>query len=157
MIEEKHPRGSRVSRVIALLGVLSVTYGVSMIFLRVFVLFLLETSPRPVRYSLLAFAASSAVDLLLQASFILGGVGLLAAKAWGRTVSLYSAILNVAFIILLASHFFVGLVVGRGDAGSQPWLGVSLTALSALIRLLYPILLIVLLNYRSIKRCLQPA
>lgn len=98
------------------------------------------------------------VLLILGISLCFGGVGLLRLKAWGRNLSIGVAAAEIAWALIdfAISIFFVyPLMVKMGGErfpqAPQMVLNVVFGTLSALAKLVYPVVLLICLNMRSVK------
>ncbi|MBI5116934.1 hypothetical protein HZA56_10720 [Candidatus Poribacteria bacterium] len=102
------------------------------------------------------------VLLILGVSLCFGGVGLLRLKAWGRNLSIGVAVAEIAWVLIdfgISIFFLYPLLAKMGGGfpqASQMVLNVVFGTLSALVKLAYPVALLICLNIESVRRQFEP-
>jgi hypothetical protein len=106
---------------------------------------------------------SMLVMLILGIGLLVGGIGLLKLKPWGRSLSLGVAVAEIVWIIFsfAINIFFVypraaEMMAEQSPQSSQMAMNVVAGTVGVLFALVYPIVLLVCLNLTSVKEQFQP-
>ncbi len=105
---------------------------------------------------------SGFVLLILGILLLIGGIGLLMLRPWGRSLTLGVAAAEIVWVLIdfAISVFFIfpATIQAAGGALQGPQMigNVVLQILSAILKLVYPIILLICLNLRSVREQFEP-
>jgi hypothetical protein len=107
---------------------------------------------------------SAFVLLILGILLLIGGIGLLTLKPWGRSLSIGVAAAEIVWVLVdfainvfLVSPWTIQ-TAGEGMSQGPQMVGtVILQILMSLLKLAYPIILLICLNFKSIREQFEPS
>ncbi len=106
---------------------------------------------------------SAFVLLILGSLLLIGGIGLLTLKSWGRTLTLGVAAAEIVWVVIdfAISVFFVAPMTiqatgGTASQGTQMIGNVVLQIFAAILKLVYPVILLICLNLKSVREQFEP-
>ncbi len=105
---------------------------------------------------------SGFVLLILGILLLIGGIGLLMLKPWGRSLTLGVAAAEIVWVLVdfAINVFFVSPLTIQATGGTlqgpQMVGNVALQIFAAILKLVYPIILLICLNFRSIREQFEP-
>ncbi len=106
------------------------------------------------------FMIGGFVLLTLGFFLIIGGIGLLTLKPWGRSLSIGVAAGEIAWVIIdfIVNFFFILPATAEATGQELPQLAgnVVIGVFFALLKLVYPIILLICLNMELVKRQFEP-
>lgn len=145
-------------RILSFLGILNILFGILVILWNVFVILAITLiKPRSSLFSFPIFLTSLWIRTFLSILFIFSGIGLLKLAKWGRWLTISTAVLSLISILAVSLLILINLGKSLGEYFSfeniPSSLLITLIVLPAMILLksIYPILLLILLNIKSIK------